>query len=134
MIVIVNFCDIIASPRLKRLDLTDVVKMLRSHIFDILPSFSGLTTLKLGSGSGGVSDIYHEKFLSGVRAMLHLVHFSLTYDCNDAIIAALAAKNGNSLRTLDIEYSSQVTDQSINDIVRCKAIQTLHIFHTGNII
>ncbi len=65
------------TPQLRQLDLAEVVKILRSRIFDLLPGFTGLFTLKCGSGSGGVSDIYGHKFLSGVRNLKLLVHFSL---------------------------------------------------------
>ena len=49
MVLIVEMSNLIAMPHLKRLDLTDVVKMLRSHIFEILPRFTGLRVLLLGT-------------------------------------------------------------------------------------
>lgn len=131
MVAIVACCDLIITPRLKILDLTEVIKMLRSRIFDILPQFTGLQTLILGSGSGGVSNIYHDKFLQAVKAMPKLVHFSLTYDCTDEILSNLADTCHRTLKILDVEYSTQVTDEAIDSILKCREIQRLHIFHTG---
>ena len=71
------YAQVIVTPQLRQLDLSEVVKILRSRIFDLLPGFTGLFTLKCGSGSGGVSDIYGNKFLSAVRNLKLLVHFSL---------------------------------------------------------
>ena len=111
--------------------LPDLVKMLRSKLFDLLPGFRGLQILKLGSGSGGVSEVYHAKFLSGIAPMRHLVHFSLTYDCTDEIIKQLQRNCRRTLKILDVEYSFRVTDASVNDMLKCDKLIQLHIFHTG---
>ncbi len=50
--------------------------------------FPSLRVLRLGSGSGGTSDVLRPKFLSGVHVMDHLVVFSLTYDCDDEMLKA----------------------------------------------
>ena len=131
MLAIVHCCDIITTPLLKKLDLSRVVKMLRSYLFDLLPRFKGLKYLILGSGSGGVSNVYHQKFLTAVQAMAYLQYFSLTYDCTDEIIHALAQNNAKTLKVLDVEYSTLVTDNSLNDIILLKQLLQLHIFHTG---
>ena len=68
------------------LDLGATVKMLRTKMFDLLQEFSRLKYLTLGSGSGGVSNVFQPKFVRGLAAMKHLVHFSLNYDCDDAIL------------------------------------------------
>ena len=107
------------------------MKMVRSKLFDLLPGFRGLQTLKLGSGSGGVSEVYHTKFLAGIALMRHLVHFSLTYDCTDEIIKQLQRNCRRTLKILDVEYSFRVTDASVNDMLKCDKLIQLHIFHTG---
>ena len=107
--------------------------MLRSKLFDLLPCFRGLQVLKLGSGSGGVSLVYHSRFLDGIARMKHLVHFSLTYDCTDEIVRQLQRNCRRTLKILDVEYSSRVTDEGVKDIVKCDKLLQLHIFHTGKI-
>ena len=131
MLAIVGCCDIITTHLLRKLDLSKIVKMLRSYLFDVLPRFRGLRYLILGSGSGGVSNVYHHKFLTAVQAMVHLQYFSLTYDCTDEIIHALAVNNAHSLKVLDVEYSTLVTDECLNSIIALKQLLQLHIFHTG---
>ena len=67
----------IITPQLRELDLSGVVKILRTRIFDFLFELRGLFLLKCGSGSGGVSYIYGTKILTAVRNLKLLVHFSL---------------------------------------------------------
>ena len=82
-------------------------------------------------GSGGVSQFYHLKFLTGIEAMNKLCHFSLSHDCNDEVIKALAANCNHCLKILEVECSALVTDESIFSIVLCKKLVKLNIFHTG---
>ena len=105
--------------------------MMRSRLFDLLSKFRGLNVLKLGSGSGGVSLVYHTKFLEGISRMRQLVHFSLTYDCTDEIVRQLQRNCRRTLRILDVEYSNRVTDESVKDILKFEKLVQLHIFHTG---
>ena len=133
------------------LDLGATVKMLRTKMFDLLQEFSRLKYLTLGSGSGGVSNVFQPKFVRGLAAMKHLVHFSLNYDCDDAILEgtliplAFASSSalhvfcfivlqktcGSTLKSLDMEHSFQVTDAGVEFIIKCSHIEKLHIFHTS---
>lgn len=54
----------------------------------MLPLFPDLHVLKLGSGSGGWSEVLRPKFMNGVFVMEHLTVFSLTYDCDDEMLKA----------------------------------------------
>lgn len=78
-----------------------------------------------------MSHFYHLKFLTAIEAMDKLCHFSLSHDCNDDIIKALATNCNHCLKILEVECSALVTDDSINSIVSCKKIVKLDIFHTG---
>ena len=120
MTIIVSFCDLIVSSQLKTLDLTDVPKILRFHLYDKLGCFRGLRSLILGSGTGGWSNMYIEKFSSGVLNMKHLVKFSLCYDCTDSIIKLLTRNCKASLMIVDVEMSMQVTDASAELLSVCK--------------
>ena len=131
MYCIVEFCRLIVTAKLSQLDLTDVIEMLRWKIYDLLPQFPHLKLLKLGCGSGGVSDVFRSKFKVGLAVMHRLVSFALPYDCSDDILQILCANCYETLRILDVEQSHMVTDDSVRDIVICKKIIQLHIFHTG---
>ena len=127
----VSFIDLILSDRLTALDLSQISKILRGNLYDRIHMLSGLKSLNLGSGTGGWSNMYIEKFSNGIRTMRHLVKFSLCYDCTDSILKILARNCRRTLRILDVEMSKQVTDLSGEFISQCSYIHTLHIFHTG---
>lgn len=129
--IVVAFSDLIASPHLARLDLTDVPKILRLNLYGKLGSFRGLERLVLGSGSGGWSDCYIGKFLEGIGRMSHLVQFSLCYDCTDKMVRVLSANCRATLRVIDVEMSNQVTDACVPDLSKCLQLHTLHLHHTS---
>ena len=127
----VTFIDLILSDKLLALDLSQISKILRGNLYDRIDRLSGLRSLNLGSGTGGWSNMYIEKFSNGIRTMRNLVKFSLCYDCTDSILKILARNCRRTLRILDVEMSKQVTDKSGEFISQCSNIHTLHIFHTG---
>ena len=86
LVAAVSFTDLFLTDRLLALDLTTVSKMLRNNIYDKLGKCRNLRTLNLGSGSGGWSNMYIDRFVSGVKVMKHLVKFSLCYDCTDSVL------------------------------------------------
>ena len=114
---VIHFCDLSFSLRL--------------NLYERLSEFQGLRSLVLGSGSGGWSNCYTEKFTSGLSRMKHLVKFSLCYDCTDAMVRKLATNCTATLKVLDVEMSKQVTDKSVPALCKLKLLHTLHIHHTG---
>ena len=131
MVILVSFIELIINDRLSVLDVSDIYKILRTNIFDKLNKFVGLKTLILGSGTGGWSNMYVEKFATGVKTMKHLVKFSLCYDCTDSIVKILIRNCKRTLRILDVEMSNQVTDEAADWIVQAENIHTLQIYHSG---
>ena len=131
MVILVSLVEIIINDRLSFLDVSDIAKILRTNIFDKLNKFVGLKTLILGSGTGGWSNMYVEKFASGVKTMKHLVKFSLCYDCTDLIVKILIRNCKKTLRILDVEMSKQVTDEAADWIAQAENIHTLQIYHSG---
>ena len=129
--ILVTFTELVVSPHLHHLDLANVPKILRLNFYEKLADFRGLRSLVLGSGSGGWSNCYTEKFTTGLASMKHLVKFSLCYDCTDAMVRVLAMNCAASLRVLDVEMSKQVTDKSVASMCKLKLLHTLHIHHTG---
>ena len=73
------------------LDLDKIPKILRTRMYDHLSRFEGLSTLILGSGSGGwVPDAYSDKFSVALPSLRQLVHFSLKYDCTPNVLKVLS--------------------------------------------
>ena len=131
LVIMVSFIELILSDRLTALDLSQISKILRGNLYDRINMLSGLKSLNLGSGTGGWSNMYIEKFSNGIRTMKNLVKFSLCYDCTDSILKILVRNCRKTLRILDVEMSKQVTNISGEFISQCSNIHTLHIFHTG---
>ena len=131
MVILVSFIELIINDRLSILDVSDIYKILRTSIFDKLNKFVGLKTLILGSGTGGWSNTYVEKFATGVKTMKHLVKFSLCYDCTDSIVKILIRNCKRTLRILDVEMSQQVTDEAADWIAQAENIHTLQLYHCG---
>jgi hypothetical protein len=105
--------------------------MIRTKLYGNLPAFKNLTTLILGSGSGGwVPEAYADKFLLGLPHMNHLVHFSLKYDCTENVLQVLSETCGKTLRVLDIERSRQVRDDAVPYIKSCAELVSINIFQT----
>jgi hypothetical protein len=105
--------------------------MIRTKLYGNLPIFKNLTTLILGSGSGGwVTEAYADKFLQGLSCMNYLVHFSLKYDCTENVLQVLSETCGKTLRVLDIEQSRQVRDEAVPYIKACAGLVRINIFQT----
>ena len=118
MAIIVCFIDLIINTHLESINIEEISKILRTNLYDKLNMFTGLKTLVLGSGTGGWSNMYVEKFVTGVKTMKHLVKFSLCYDCTDTIVKIIIRNCKKTLRILDVEMSKQVTDDAADWIAQ----------------
>ena len=117
---------------LSELNLENLPKMIRTKLYNSLSIFKDLRTLILGSGSGGwLADVYSEKFAIGLPYMKNLVHLSLKYDCNSYFLHTLTETCKDTLRILDIEFSKQVQDDSVNYIKDLQYLLKINIFRTG---
>ena len=128
MHAIIEFSQLLILPTRKHLDLQNIPQMIRHCFFKELHKFSKVTTLILGSGSGGWGNCYEAKFLAGLPYMKNLVHFSLKYDCTKAILQVLSDTCSKTLRILDIERSTQIRDDSIDYIKKCSGLVKINIF------
>lgn len=132
MYAVVKFSNLLVTPQMKKLDLAEIPKMVRTKLYGCLKAFSGLRILRLGSGSGGwVTDAYAECYLTGIPQMKHLVHFSLSYDCTLNVLQVLSETCGRTLRLLDIERSKQIQDDAVEYILKCSNLEEINIFQTG---
>ena len=129
MFAITEFSNLMVLRSRRFLDLDKVPKILRSRMFHQLSQFVSVTTLILGSGSGGwVTEAYSEQFILGLPHMKHLIHFSLSYDCTGSILQVLSETCRKSLKVLDIERSRQVRNDSIRYIKAFKQLIKINIF------
>ena len=129
MFAITEFSNLMVLRSRRFLDLEKVPKILRSRMFHQLSQFVSVTTLILGSGSGGwVAEAYSEQFILGLQHMKHLIHFSLCYDCTGSILQVLSETCRKSLKILNIERSQQVRNDSIKYIRACKQLIKINIF------
>ena len=129
---IIKFSNLVVIPTRKVLDLENLPKMIRTKLYNSLSIFKDLRTLILGSGSGGwLADVYSEKFAIGLPYMKNLVHLSLKYDCNSYFLHTLTETCKDTLRILDIEFSKQVQDDSVNYIKGFQNLLKINMFRTG---
>merc|ERR1712062_290505 len=63
--------------------------------------------------------------------MKNLVHLSLKYDCNSYFLHTLTETCKDTLRILDIEFSKQVQDDSVNYIKDFQNLLKINMFRTG---
>ena len=131
MAAILDFANLMVLPSRKYLDLEQVPKMIRNHLFNNLDKFINTTTLILGSGSGGWCNSYAEKFCLSLPHMKYLVHFSFKYDCTANVLQVLSENCGKTLRILDIERSRQVSDESVEYIKSFPGLIKMNIFLTN---
>eukprot|EP00092_Neocalanus_flemingeri_P000342 GFUD01000364.1.p1 GENE.GFUD01000364.1~~GFUD01000364.1.p1 ORF type:complete len:610 (-),score=204.58 GFUD01000364.1:119-1900(-) len=129
---IMKFTEVVVLPKKRILLLDQIPQILRNKLYSHLPEMENLTVLNLGSGSGGsVTEAFEDRFIAGVTVLKKLNLFTLRYDCTDNILKVLSATCGGTLRTLDLERSRKVTDDSIQHIVLFTNLVSLGIFNTA---
>ena len=133
MYALTKFSNILVHSKTRSLDLDKIPKILRTRMYDSLSGFHGLTTLILGSGSGGwVPDAYSDKFILALPHLKRLAHFSLKYDCTSSVLQVLSESCSKTLKILDLERSRQVKgDECVDYILAFKQVVEMNLFHTG---
>lgn len=128
---IMKFTEVVVLPKKKILQLDQVPQILRNKLYSHLPQMPNLTVLNLGSGSGGsVTDAFEDKFIAGVAVLNKLQAFTLRYDCTYIVLKVLSMTCSQTLRSLDMERSQKVDDESVNYILCFTNLVTLGIFKT----
>ena len=72
MAIIVTFIELILNDNLRNLNIDGISKILRTGLYEKINKFTGLNSLTLGSGSGGWSSMYYDKFANGIKTMKHI--------------------------------------------------------------
>ena len=124
--------EVMHLNHLRSLNVDAMPKMIRPSVLRNLSAFAELRNLNLGSSSGGrQGQMLSTCVLEGLGKMKHLVKFSLKYNCRNDILETLATACKKSLKLLDIEYSTQVTDLSISTILEFSSLEELGISRTN---
>ena len=57
--------------------------------------------------------------------------FSLKHDCTNTLLQRVCQLNQGTLKSIDIECSKQVNDDSVPNILQCANLIELNLFGTG---
>lgn len=122
----VTMVDLIVTPRLRRLDMEKLPRILRTHITARLQKFTGLKFLNLlllgfgmESRTCGQEDIVAPaNIISALQSMSFLTHLVLPNFCTNNIIRALALKCRDTLTMLEIDHSLRVSDKVVGDMLK----------------
>ena len=126
-----RFIDMAMVPHLRGLNVAEVPKPLRSRVIERgLPIFGeNLHVLTLGTGTGSGSQWLFKSVASsiarGMDALRQLEKFSLKHDCTPEILAALARRCRQTLKSLDIESSRAICDVDGTCLTSIAALEAL---------
>ena len=120
-----RFCRLILHPKIRRLDVSSLPKMLRDFIFKNLRQLCGLQVLNLGSCESGRKPMF-----SGLKYMRNLTSLTLMNECQNETLAILG-QNCPSLQRLDVSCSSCVTDRGVTWLLRCKRLRDVNLYQTS---
>lgn len=134
----VTMVDLIVTPRLRRLDMEKLPRILRTHITSRLQKFTGLKSLNLlllgfgmESRTCGQEDIVAPaNIISALRSMSFLTHLVLPNFCTNNIIKALALKCRDTLSMLEIDHSLRVSDKVVDDMLKLTNLSLLSMAGT----
>eukprot|EP00092_Neocalanus_flemingeri_P004778 GFUD01005144.1.p1 GENE.GFUD01005144.1~~GFUD01005144.1.p1 ORF type:complete len:601 (+),score=111.45 GFUD01005144.1:373-2175(+) len=129
----VTMVDLIVTPRLRRLDMPNIPKILRTHVTARLQDFTGLqyvNMLLLGFGMDSRNSESKEivaptNIISALRHMNLLTHLILPTFCTNNIIRALSITCKDTLTRLEIDHSLRMTDAVVPDMLKLENLRLL---------
>ena len=86
-----------------------------------------MQVLNLGSGNGETG---RKRLFMSLKYLHSLQHLTLNNDCQNETLAVLG-QNCPDLRFLDITSSTNVTDQGVTWLLRCKKLTHLQLYQTS---
>lgn len=134
----VTMVDLIVTPRLKRLDMPNIPKILRTHLTARLQNFTGLQYLDLMLLGFGIDSrnadsteiVAPSNIISALRCMSFLTHLILPTFCTNNIIRALTLTCKDTLTRLEIDHSLRTTDALVPDIIKLHNLKLLSMAGT----
>jgi len=129
----VTMVDLIVTPRLKRLDMPNIPKILRTHVTARLQDFTSLqyiNMLLLGFGmdsrcADSTEIVAPSNIISALRCMNCLTHLVLPTFCTNNIIRALTLTCKDSLTRLEIDHSLRMSDAAVPDLLKLEQLRLL---------
>jgi len=129
----VTMVDLIITPRLKRLDMPSIPKILRTHITARLHELTGLTYIDLLLLGYGVDSRQYDStelvapsnIISALRCMPYLAHLILPTYCTNNLVRALATTCRDTLERLEIDHCNMLTDQVARDLASLNRLRLL---------
>jgi len=134
----VTMVDLIVTPRLRRLEMPNIPKILRTHLTARLQNFTGLQYLDmllLGFGmdsrnTNSTEVVAPSNIISALRCMSFLTHLILPTFCTNNIIRALTVTCKDTLTRLEIDHSLRTTDALVPDMVKLHNLRLLSMAGT----
>lgn len=129
----VTMVDLVVTPRLRRLDMPAIPKILRTHLTTRLHELTGLTSIDMLLLGYGVDSrqadctelVAPSNIISALRCMPHLVHLVLPNYCTNNLVHALAITCRGSLERLEIDHSNEMTDAACRDLCSLTRLRLL---------
>ncbi|XP_023344715.1 uncharacterized protein LOC111713950 isoform X2 [Eurytemora carolleeae] len=137
---IVTMVDLIVSPQIRRLELPNIPKVLRTHLISRLRSFTGLHFLEIlllgfGKDSRMVDSaeiVAPSNIIDALRSMSSLTHLILPTFCTNNLLACIArSQSKKTLRRLEINHSESVGDSGAVHITKFENLELLGITETN---
>ena len=125
--VLVRFIQLLIEPRVRRMDLSSMPKVLKDCVYRQLDKLTGLERLSLGSGNG--ESVRQQSFLS-LKRLTNLTHLTLQSDCHNESLAIIG-QNCSRLVCLDISSSGSVTEQGTAWLLLCPLLKEVNLFQTS---
>lgn len=138
MLCIVSMINIIISPTIRHLDMFNMAKILRSHLYTNFYQMSGLTHLNLelmGYGMESRSSSSNEFVapfyaIKALECMPHLQYLCIPDFCTNNILRVLSTTCHKSLVSLIIENCVKITNDAVNYILKLNNLRVLGITGT----
>lgn len=129
--IAISLSEIFFSSNLRNLGFDSVPKMMRHLFYTNLCKFTGLTSINLGSMSGGWKTNDMEPIiLKGLSNMNNLTSLTLNYDCTNHILERLN-ENCKKLRYIDLTNSKSIDNDSMDILIQLKQLNVVHLHRTS---
>merc|ERR1719270_2238943 len=128
-----SMIDIIVHPRIRRLDMEQLPRILRTQVTAKLQGLTGLeyfNLILLGFGvdsraCGQTEIVAPSNIISALRSMNFLTHLILPNFCTNNIIKVLWMTCKDTLIKLEIDHSMRVSDSVVPDLLKLQNLKLL---------
>ncbi|GBP64108.1 hypothetical protein EVAR_8477_1 [Eumeta japonica] len=131
MNVAVAMTEVLFTKYLTVVSIDSIPKMMRSVFYVKLHKLTGLTSLNLGSLSGGwkTADM-EQSIIKSLKTLHRLKNICINYDATDNILRCIE-KNCPLIERLDLSCSKNITNESIDIIINYKNLRSIQLYRTS---